>query len=96
MALRTSLAIVVGVGPGTGAAVARKFAKEGLKVALLARNAGYLDTLKKEIEAEGGKAEAFPCDVTSAENVAQTFDSIKASTADSNWDVFVYSKQHPE
>ena len=31
-------AVVVGVGPGLGAALGRRFAKEGLNVALAARN----------------------------------------------------------
>lgn len=40
MAASRSLAIIVGVGPGTGAAIAKRFSKEGLDVALLARNVG--------------------------------------------------------
>lgn len=35
--------IVVGVGPGIGTAVARRFAREGFAVALIARRAGTLD-----------------------------------------------------
>lgn len=34
--------VVVGVGPGDGAAFARKFASEGYDVALLARNRDHL------------------------------------------------------
>ena len=40
---------VVGVGPGNGAAFARKFADEGCAVALLARNQDYLSELAQEI-----------------------------------------------
>ena len=35
--------LVTGVGPGTGAALARRFAAGGYRVAMLARNAGAVD-----------------------------------------------------
>ena len=56
------LALVTGVGPGTGAAVARRFAAGGYRVAMLARNADRLDTLAAEIP----DSIAVPCDVTDA------------------------------
>ncbi len=54
------LALVTGVGPGTGAAVARRFADSGYRVAMLARDAERLATLEKEIP----DSIALPCDVT--------------------------------
>ena len=56
------LALVTGVGPGTGAAVARRFAKGGYRVAMLARDTGRLAALEQEIEG----AVAVPCDVSDA------------------------------
>ena len=53
------LALVTGVGPGTGAAVARRFAEGGYRVAMLARNADRLATLEEEIP----NSIAAPCDV---------------------------------
>jgi NAD(P)-dependent dehydrogenase (short-subunit alcohol dehydrogenase family) len=50
-------AIIVGVGPGLGAALARRFAKGGLKVAVAARRADRLGPLAAEI---GGRA--YDCD----------------------------------
>ena len=44
MAQQGAVAVVVGVGPGTGAALARRFAK-GYRVALVARSTDYLKTL---------------------------------------------------
>ena len=54
------LAIVTGVGPGTGAAVARRFAAGGYRVAMLARDADRLAALALEIP----ESIAVPCDVS--------------------------------
>ncbi len=56
------LALVTGVGPGTGAAVARRFAEGGYRVAMLARDAERLAALEKEIP----DSIAVPCDVADA------------------------------
>lgn len=56
------LALVTGVGPGTGAAVARRFAEGGYRVAMLARDKARLAALEKEIP----DSIAVPCDVTDA------------------------------
>ncbi len=39
------VALVVGVGPGLGGAIARRFAREGFRVALLARSSSFIDEL---------------------------------------------------
>jgi NADP-dependent 3-hydroxy acid dehydrogenase YdfG len=56
------LALVTGVGPGTGAAVVRRFAEGGYRVAMLARDAGRLEALAAEIP----DTIAMPCDVSDA------------------------------
>jgi len=53
--------VVIGVGPGNGAACARRFAAGGYAVALLARNKEYLDRLESEIE--GSRAYAYDATV---------------------------------
>ena len=42
--------LISGVGPGTGAALARRFASGGYRVAMLARNEDRLRTLESGIE----------------------------------------------
>jgi NAD(P)-dependent dehydrogenase (short-subunit alcohol dehydrogenase family) len=63
---------VVGIGPGNGAALARRFAREGYAVALLARRTELSDQLAAELP----DARAYACDVTDAASVAATFAAI--------------------
>ncbi|KTC42427.1 short-chain dehydrogenase [Pseudomonas putida] len=66
------LALVSGVGPGTGAAIARRFAESGYRVAMLARNAERLAQLEREIP----HSIAVPCDVTNHEDLASAIQQI--------------------
>lgn len=61
------LALVTGVGPGTGASVARRFAEGGYRVAMLARDAERLAALEAEIP----DSIAVPCDVSDADALAR-------------------------
>ena len=54
--------LVAGVGPGTGAAVVRRFTEGGYDVAMIARDEERLRRLEQEIE----HAKAFPVDLTVA------------------------------
>ena len=58
--MRKPLALITGVGPGTGAAIAKRFVTGGYRVAMLARNEQRL----KELETELPDSVALPCDVT--------------------------------
>jgi NAD(P)-dependent dehydrogenase (short-subunit alcohol dehydrogenase family) len=70
-------AIIAGVGPGTGAALARAFAKEGYAVGLLSRHAESSEPVAKEIVDSGGKALAVPTDVTSRQSVISAVEQIR-------------------
>ena len=59
MATSNPVVLITGVGPGTGAATARRFAAAGYRIAMLARGAARL----KDIEAELPGSRAFVCDV---------------------------------
>ncbi len=69
MLLEGKVAIVTGASSGLGKSAALAMAKEGASVALFARRKEKLEELKKEIEANGGKAIAVKCDVTDEKNV---------------------------
>jgi NAD(P)-dependent dehydrogenase (short-subunit alcohol dehydrogenase family) len=64
--------VVVGVGPGNGAALARRFSQEGYAVALLARSSETSGPLAAKL----ADARAYGCNVTEAASVAATFAAI--------------------
>lgn len=58
------IAIITGASSGIGAATARKFARQGLHVILVARRRDRLELIAKEIRLSGGKAEIIPADLS--------------------------------
>jgi len=77
--------VVVGVGPGNGAAFARRFAKANYAVALLSRQSDYTLKLATELPV----AKAFSCDVTHADSVASAFEEIREKLGDP--EVLIYN-----
>jgi NAD(P)-dependent dehydrogenase (short-subunit alcohol dehydrogenase family) len=69
---------VLGVGEGNGAALARAFAREGMALALLARNTDFTIKLAEELS----DARAYPCDVSKPGAVAEAFARIRADLGD--------------
>ena len=66
-------AVIVGVGPGLGAALARRFAKAGYVAVLAARRPERLQPILRAIEADGGRAQAHDCDATDKNQVKSLF-----------------------
>jgi NAD(P)-dependent dehydrogenase (short-subunit alcohol dehydrogenase family) len=80
-------ALIVGVGSGLSASIARTFAKAGMKVALAARRGGELAALAKET---GGQS--FTCDATKRADVAKLFADVEAALGTP--DVVVYNASY--
>ena len=80
-------ALIVGVGAGLSASLARLFTKSGIAVALAARRAGDLAALAKET---GGRA--FACDATRHAEVAKLFADVEAAFGAP--DVVVYNASY--
>lgn len=70
-----SLAIVTGVGPGTGSAMVRRFQAGGYRVAMLARDAGRLNALAADLPG----ALALPCDVSDPAALADALAKAEAA-----------------
>jgi NAD(P)-dependent dehydrogenase (short-subunit alcohol dehydrogenase family) len=77
-------ALIVGAGQGLSASLARLLAKNGLQVALAAREPGDLDALCKETGAR-----AYACDATKGEQVDELFAALDAEKRTPN--VVVYN-----
>jgi NAD(P)-dependent dehydrogenase (short-subunit alcohol dehydrogenase family) len=77
------IALIVGSGPGLSASLARLFKREGMKVALAARNIKKLDGLVKEIDGR-----AYACDATSPTDVKNLFQSVSQDLGDPNLVVY--------
>ncbi len=65
--------LVTGVGEGTGAAIARRFAQDGYTVAMLARNGERLKRYATNIE----NAVAFPCDIGDLDALGRVLGDIR-------------------
>jgi NAD(P)-dependent dehydrogenase (short-subunit alcohol dehydrogenase family) len=69
---------VVGVGPGNGEALARRFAADGYSVALMARRT----ELTAKLAAELPRAKAYACDVAEAASVEAAFAAMRSDLGD--------------
>ena len=67
------VAVIVGAGSGLSAALARRFAKEGFRVALAARDTAKLAALAAETAAK-----TYICDVSQAADVDQLFGAVQS------------------
>jgi NAD(P)-dependent dehydrogenase (short-subunit alcohol dehydrogenase family) len=70
------IALIVGVGPGFGNALAHRLADDGFEVILASRNADRLAPLAQEIRAHGGIAHVCGCDATLESSVLDLFKMI--------------------
>ncbi len=70
--------VITGASAGVGRATARKFARSGARVALLARGRDGLEAARKEVEEFGGKALVVLVDVANADQVEAAAVQIEA------------------
>ncbi|CAO1634895.1 unnamed protein product [Parajaminaea phylloscopi] len=79
----SKVVVVIGAGPGTGFAIAKRFASAGHPVALLARQQSRLDALVQEINSDpsNGRARAFSADASSKASVDAAFEKISQEFA---------------
>lgn len=75
---KPSVCCVIGAGDATGAAVARRFAREGYTVCVARRTEAALRPLVDQITAQGGRALGFGLDARREEQVVAFFDRIEA------------------
>ena len=67
------ICMITGLGEGTGGYTAKKFSKEGYRIAMLARSAERLKRFEKELEGSKG----YVCDVSNIDHLKETCSQIK-------------------
>jgi NAD(P)-dependent dehydrogenase (short-subunit alcohol dehydrogenase family) len=87
--MTSKVAAVLGIGPALGSSVARRFAREGYAVALMARRREEVDPVAAAIEAAGGRALRLTTDAADPASVATSFREIRDRLGAP--DVFVYN-----
>ncbi len=87
--------VVTGGGGGIGGATSRRFAAEGAKVAVFDLNLDAAKKIVAEIQAAGGAAEAFACDIANRADVDAAVAAVEAGLGpidvlvnNAGWDVF--------
>ncbi|KAI9226044.1 MAG: short-chain dehydrogenase/reductase SDR [Piptocephalis tieghemiana] len=86
------MTIVLGTGPGLGAALVRQFSGQGHTVVAMARNKEYLDSLCKEESKEGRRVIGIPCDASKPESIHHAFSQLPGSL---QLDCLVYNASAP-
>ncbi|MEW1861690.1 SDR family NAD(P)-dependent oxidoreductase [Streptomyces sp. NPDC088194] len=74
----TTIAII-GAGPGLGAAVARRFGREGFDVAVISRAQEHADALAAQLGGEGVTARGFAADVRDPKALTAALDAAAAA-----------------
>jgi len=74
----TGPAVVVGMGPGLGLALVRRFAQGGMPVAFIGRRAGALAQFEAQLKSEGLNVKGFVADAAKPETMNAAFAEIKA------------------
>lgn len=93
MLLQDRIALVSGIGPGLGRAIALALARSGAHVALAARSEGALSEVVKEVERLGRRALAVPTDITRPSDCAALVE--RTREAFGRIDVLVNNAYHP-
>ena len=95
--------VVTGGGGGIGGAACRRFATLGASVAVLDLNVDAAEKVAAAIRADGGRAEAFRCDITDRASVDAAVAATEARLGpidvlvnNAGWDVFIpFTKTEP-
>ena len=75
------IALITGASSGIGLTVAKRLAAAGAHVLLVSRTEETLKEVQAEIQADGGQASVFPCDLNDMNSIDDVSKQILASVA---------------
>src|SRR5438876_9066400 len=75
---KPEVVVITGASAGVGRATARKFARHGARIGLLARGIDGLEAARKEVEELGSQALVVPTDIANADQVEAAAARIEA------------------
>lgn len=77
--LKGRVSVVTGASSGIGEALARELARQGSKVALVARRKDRLESIASELTRTGQETRAFACDIQDPESIATTAAAVRGA-----------------
>ncbi len=74
--------LLIGMGPGNGISIAKRFGREGFEILMVARNEDKLKSYVAELAQSGVKAQAFPADIADSDAFVRLLERIIAEHTD--------------
>ncbi len=96
--MSSKLLTIVGMGPGNSHATARRFGKEGYRIAMIGRNTARHETYKKLLAEEGIDSFSVEGDAGNENSLTVAFDRIEENAGPTNvllYNVFTYRDCQP-
>jgi len=89
------LCVIVGMGPGMGLAIAKRFAKEGFAIAQIARRMEALEKFNKQLSQYKVPVGSYPADIADFRKLKDTFKKIRKDLGDAEILIFNASVLNP-
>lgn len=74
--------LLIGIGPGNGLSMAKRFGRAGFEILMVARSEQKLETYKAELAAVGVRAQGYPADIADEDSFLRLLEYIAAEHPD--------------
>ena len=68
--------LLIGMGPGNGISIAKRFGREGFEILMVARNEDKLKSYVAELAQSGIKSQAYPADIADSDTFVRLLEHI--------------------